>query len=86
MVYEGPNREYKNLARVLNELHHIDEEHVKQIMLKVLIAVNHLHNNNIMHLNLCAEHIYVNIKLDVKLSNIGLGFGVQSMQQGLIGN
>lgn len=82
MIYEGPDREYKNLARVLFEMHHIEEEIVKRIILKVLIAINHLHNKNIKHLNLCAENIYVNMNFDVKLSDIGLGYGVHSMQQG----
>lgn len=44
MVYEAIENEYKNLARVLKELNHLEEEYIKPIMIKILIAVNHLHN------------------------------------------
>lgn len=86
MVFEGIEREYQNLARVLNEMHHLEEEYTKSIILKVLIGINHLHSYGIVHGDISAENIYVNKNLDIKVSNVGLGFIASSIYNHRVGN
>jgi len=67
-------------------MHHLEEEYTKSIMLKVLIGINHLHSYGIIHGDISAENIYINKNLEIKISNVGLGFNASMVINGRVGN
>jgi len=61
----------------------INEEKVKQIALKVAIGMNHLVQVELVHGDINAENIYVNMhNLDVKVINPGFGYKPISISDG----
>jgi len=45
------------MARILQTHRHLDEDLVKKIFLKIIIAVSHLHNADYVHLDINAENV-----------------------------
>jgi len=62
---------------------YLEEDVVKKIFLKVAIGINHLQQWELVHGDLNAENIYVNMdNHDVKVINPGFGFKPSSVSEG----
>jgi len=61
IVFED-DQNYYSLSSVLAGVTHLEEHMVKKIMIKILIALNHLHSGGFIHRDLNCKNIMVSSK------------------------
>jgi len=86
LVHEQLSEDYIPLFKFIGDNGHLSEDLSKNLFFQLLIAINHVHVNDLIHCDINAKNILVNSHMELKLVNLGLGFNSKAIKEGLVGD
>ena len=61
-----------SLRKLLNDRNHLTEKEVQCYMYQIIIALNYIHSNNVIHRDLKLENILLGDNMEIKIGDFGL--------------